>query len=188
MGRLGTRAAFAIVVGGWVGAQVVGAVGRANPPLRPYALAVTFAYFGFVLLTWLAPPLFDLLLRVHPLGRHALTTRQRRTSEAVGVVVLAVVGAFVLAATVGPAGTWVTAGIVLLLTLLPASRLAFVQAGWPRAALGLILTVVVGLGAWAVWAEHVGADGDGGAFSRFLLAAVASQFATPMLTMARPRR
>ena len=49
-----------------------------GPPSQQYlALGIGVAYMLFVFLVWTSGPLTNLLLRIHPLGRHLLTVAQR---------------------------------------------------------------------------------------------------------------
>ena len=52
-------------------------------------------FYGFIYLTWTAQPMFNLALRVHPLGRHALSAAQRTAANWFGVVFAAALAALV---------------------------------------------------------------------------------------------
>jgi hypothetical protein len=49
---------------------------------------ILILYGAFVFLSWTAAPLFNLALRLHPIGRYALSPDQRTASNWVGVCLL----------------------------------------------------------------------------------------------------
>ncbi len=112
----------ALVVGGWLGYQVISGMTRTNPGLGPWMQPLLWAYLGFVLLTWLGVPLFNLLLLLSPHGRHALNDHQRR-----GAHVFAAMAAVALAALagwgLGGGPTWLDGAGMVGLFMLPV-------AGW----------------------------------------------------------
>jgi tetratricopeptide (TPR) repeat protein len=92
MSRLPARTQFFIVFGMWVAMRVLRAVERSNPALGPYFFPIFIAYMAFAALTWIADPVFNLLLFLHPLGRHALDAGQKRHAVAVGLCLAGSVG------------------------------------------------------------------------------------------------
>ena len=68
------------VIGAFIGFQVVGQMADKAPFLRP----LLYAYFAFVLLTWLSPSFFNLLLRLDRFGRYALSADQVRGANVAG--------------------------------------------------------------------------------------------------------
>lgn len=120
------------------------------------ALSVVGVYFAFAMLTWLADPLFNLLLRFHPQGRLVLNTRERQASSQfalVGGISLCALGAGLLFAR--PAAL-LAAGLGLSL-LVPMAGSAHLEEPRKRAALErytlalgavLVLTLVSYLLGW----------------------------------------
>jgi tetratricopeptide (TPR) repeat protein len=97
MGRLSGRAQWAVIIGLFIGSRVIRTAARNNPEWAPFLWPLLWVYFAFAVMTWLAYPLFNLLLRLHPLGKHALTPDQRLGANCVGsclalAIVLGVVG------------------------------------------------------------------------------------------------
>lgn len=88
MSKRSDKAQWAVIIGLVVGIRLLRWVGEQAPALSPFVTAVVVLYFGFVLLTWLADPLFNLLLRLHPFGRHALSRDQVRGANLVGGTLL----------------------------------------------------------------------------------------------------
>jgi tetratricopeptide (TPR) repeat protein len=74
--RLEPKAFWGFIIGGYVASRVLSEFAKANPQWGPYIWPVLGLYFAFVLMTWIAVPLFNLLLRTNPLGRILLTRQQ----------------------------------------------------------------------------------------------------------------
>lgn len=88
MAKLPPQWQWGVVIGGVVGNNLLRGAEAKNPELAPWISPITTAYIIFVLFTWLAVPIFNLLLRVHPLGKHALSDEQRSESNWIGGVFL----------------------------------------------------------------------------------------------------
>lgn len=147
MGRLSGRAQWGVVIGLVAVQQVLGQLGRANPALRPLTTPLLLALLAFVVLTWVAEPLFNLLLRLNRFGRFALDRDQRRQARWVGGVVLAGLLALGYGA-LAPGGYdvpgWTTAFGALLL-LIPVSAVFRVPAGWRRGVMTLYSVGMAGM-------------------------------------------
>jgi tetratricopeptide (TPR) repeat protein len=144
MGRLARTSQAAIVIGGWIGFQVLNAFGRANPGLAWVTTPLIVAYVAFALMTWLAAPLMNLLLRLHPVGRHALSTEQRRTTNVVGGLLLAAAVAFAVSVATGRDGLQLLA-LYLTIAALPGSLIFRGDRGWPRWVLAGMTAAVVAI-------------------------------------------
>ncbi|MDH7569696.1 MAG: tetratricopeptide repeat protein, partial [Armatimonadota bacterium] len=94
MSRLGTRAQWFFVLGAWLVVRQLNALARDVPALRPFVMPAVVLYALFALLSWTADPLFNLLLRLNPYGRLALSREQIAASNWVGGVLLAGTGLF----------------------------------------------------------------------------------------------
>lgn len=121
------------------------------------ATVVSFSWLGAVLLTFCIVPLFNLLLLLHPVGRHALDRFARGHALLLGGVLLVTVGMFVGDALVDtawlPRSRW-----FWLIYLLPVAGLGTFHGGWART---VQKTICVGLLlAWSYWAWHFGAAVD----------------------------
>jgi tetratricopeptide (TPR) repeat protein len=82
--RLSGRAMWGFIFGLFLLTRIAKAAIRYRPEWGPLLWPVYIVYIVFVLLTWTASPLFDLLLRFDRLGRVALTKNQIRTTNWVG--------------------------------------------------------------------------------------------------------
>jgi len=147
MSRLGRGAQWGIVIGGYVLYRVLLALQEQNPAVRPYVIPLLILYVVFAVMTWIASPLFNLMLRLSRFGKHILSRDQRIGANFVGAVLLGAVvcgvGGFLMAS---PAG--LLAGLVLLALVVPMSAVFRLPAGSPRNFMGLYtagLAVVGGL-------------------------------------------
>lgn len=86
--RLSGRSMWMFIVGFFLLSRLIRGGIRAQPELAPILWPIYGLYMLFILLTWIADPLFNLLLRLDPVGRAALTKRQIMASNAVGGALL----------------------------------------------------------------------------------------------------
>jgi tetratricopeptide (TPR) repeat protein len=84
IGRQATVAQWLIIVGFLVGPRILARLARANPALAPYLFPLIALIFAFVLLTWIASPLFSFFLRFNRFGRLALSDEERVASSWIG--------------------------------------------------------------------------------------------------------
>jgi tetratricopeptide (TPR) repeat protein len=144
MARLGPNAQWGVIIGGYLGSRVLRVISNNNAALAPYLRPVIIAYVVFAISTWLAYPLFNLLLRVHPLGRHALSADQRWGSNWLG---LAMLGALAALAAWGITGDpiWQLPALAAALVCLPVAATFQCPPGKARwAMVALTLGLVAG--------------------------------------------
>lgn len=136
------RVQMGLLIGLMIGQRVLVSVTESIPALAPYSAWITFAYLAFVWFTWVAPTLFNLVLRFDKFGRLALDDEERRNSTIVGVYVLFGI-AWIVADGIlyGFAGLWIF-GIPFLLALIPLNGLFNCKAPGPRWIMGGIVAVV----------------------------------------------
>lgn len=79
--RLRPQMLWGFIIGGFVLSKVLRDFAKTNPQWAPYIWVVLGPYFAFCLMTWIADPLFNLLLRTHPMGRVALTPGQTQAAN-----------------------------------------------------------------------------------------------------------
>jgi tetratricopeptide (TPR) repeat protein len=84
MGRLSGRSQWGFMIGGYLAYRGLLALADRNPAAKPWLMPLIVGYMVFAGLSWIASPLFNLILRLHPIGRHALTDEQRRESTWIG--------------------------------------------------------------------------------------------------------
>jgi tetratricopeptide (TPR) repeat protein len=90
MGRQTQAAQWIIIIAFIFGRRMLSNLARARPDLAPWIMPIIYLSFGFLIMTWIASPLFNFLLRFNRFGRLALSDHQRRASTWIG-------GCFVLA-------------------------------------------------------------------------------------------
>jgi len=136
-----------LIVGMYLLVRVLGNISAKNPAIEPFVTPILVVYGLFALSTWIAYPLFNLLLRLNRFGRHALDKRQTVGANLLGSTLgLAIVS--LTAWLVSGIDAWTTPALVFLLLavpfgtmLMPAnpSRRRFaVLAGAGLAGLGLV--------------------------------------------------
>ena len=86
--KLSNRAAWAFIIGAYFGNRVLISIADAPPKVAPFLWPLRIFYIAFVLLTWIADPLFNLLLRLNRAGRLALSRNQVIASDWVGGCIL----------------------------------------------------------------------------------------------------
>ncbi|MGI9474976.1 MAG: tetratricopeptide repeat protein [Rubripirellula sp.] len=94
LSRLNSKAALGLIFGAWLLMQVLSRVADGVPVLRPFILPLVILYVMFVVLTWIANPLFNTFLRFHPFGQHLLDRSQRWASNLIAPCLLLSVFSF----------------------------------------------------------------------------------------------
>lgn len=96
IGRLDQRMAFGLMIGFYLLINNIDRIAAAVPFLKPYTTAIVMAYIVFALSTWIASPLMNTALRLHPFGRHLLNGKERLTSNLIagllGIALLFLIG------------------------------------------------------------------------------------------------
>lgn len=123
MSRLNSKAAFGLIFGAWILMQVLSRLAANIPALGPLILPILIVYVLFVVLTWIANPLFNTFLRFHPFGKHLLDRTQTWSSNLIapalalgmlGLIVGTVVDSFILGLLA--AAFWIGAAIMVAAT------------------------------------------------------------------------
>jgi tetratricopeptide (TPR) repeat protein len=150
MSRLGSRAQWLIMMGGWFGAQALKQLGKNNPAIGAITTPIIVVYAIFAILTWLAYPFFNLLLRLNKFGRLALSREQIIASNCVGLTLLVCLLCIVGVITLG----WsmlIDAAIMSGLLALPVAGWFGLPKGWPRYAMLAGIVTLIGIGAMHLW-------------------------------------
>jgi hypothetical protein len=144
MGRISGRARWAVILGVYFGTRLLDSTAKTNAELRPLLIPIIIVCVVFCLLTWVAQPMFNLLLRCNRFGRYALSDRQIVASNWFG----GLLAAAILLAVIGlTSGFWPATVLAMCcgLMLLPVSaslqRSSAVKRRWfcaATAVLGLI--------------------------------------------------
>ncbi|MBC7791389.1 MAG: tetratricopeptide repeat protein [Anaerolineae bacterium] len=104
---------------------------RAEPQLAPVLWPLMALYVLFVLGSWIADPLFDLLLRFDAVGRRALTPERRRASSWVGICLFTAIAAGIVTLLTGSHAA-LNVAICGAFLLIPLAGTFSCEPGWPR--------------------------------------------------------
>lgn len=187
MAKLSHKAQWAVIVGGVIGYNVLVRTAEGQPALRPFVLPIQVIYLGFVLMTWIADPLFNLVLRTNRFGRLALSREQVVASNWVGAcvaVVLAALGWYLW--TWEEAALWTMLGGMAL--VIPVAALFKAAPGFPRVALAVYAIVMAQIGALTLVLFLLGTPLYILPALLYGVAAIASSWVANILLMVRPRR
>jgi hypothetical protein len=113
--------------------------------VAPFIWPLLGAYIAFALLTWLARPLFDLLLRFSKFGRLALSADQTRASNAIGACLLAGLASTIAWLALDNA-VFLIMGIFFGLLMLPVAGTFRCPEGFPRRIMTAYTGVLVLIG------------------------------------------
>jgi tetratricopeptide (TPR) repeat protein len=179
MSRLSRRAQWGVIVGGFVGYQVLYGIVRNHPEAGVWVWPVIGAYIAFALMTWLGVPLFNLMLRLNRYGRMLLSRQDVVLSNWIGGLLLAAV-ALVVASFFGMEIGF-ELGLICVLMVIPVKGIFRADAGWPKKAMIAFTLALAGLG--------VAGFTVGGAFMvLFVLGVILSSWVSNAMMMATPRR
>lgn len=150
MSRLKEGMQWAVIIGAYVLYRVLLSVVESNPSLEPLFWPIVGLYLGFVLLTWVADPLFNLSLRLNAFGRLALSETQITASNWIGGFLLAALLMFLTGFATGNS-TYYLIGAGCATMILPVSGIFKVhKPGSRRFLIGynVVLCIVGGLAAY----------------------------------------
>ena len=121
MGKLSVRGRWGFVLGLYVVNRLLSSLAQSTPSLIPWVLPLQILYLAFVLMTWLASPLFNLLLRLNRFGRQALSREQLVASNWIGALLLLSLLCLLGCVIFGFRWSWIVAALVFAALLLPVS-------------------------------------------------------------------
>lgn len=123
MGKLSERNQWLVIIGLYLCVRFLRVLAKENTALTPFIAPILVLYMIFVFATWIGQPLSNLILRLHPVGKFALTDDEKRFSNIVGIFLasgLAVLaGSYILSADEGLAANLTILGLTLLAMLIP---------------------------------------------------------------------
>jgi tetratricopeptide (TPR) repeat protein len=136
----------ALLIGAFVGVRLLAEVGGHGIVVDGLVTVVVVAYLLFLLATWLADPLFNLILRFNRYGKAALAPRDRRAADVLAgclvAAVLCLAGGLASGrlALVGSAAAFCLLGIPLaVVNRAPPGWPQRLAIGWAAATAGLVL-------------------------------------------------
>lgn len=89
MSKLSSGNQWAVVIGLYLGMRFLRTLSETNDTLGLFIAPLLFVYMIFAFATWIGKPLSDLALRLHPLGKLALNDDEKRSSNLVGLCLMA---------------------------------------------------------------------------------------------------
>lgn len=190
MQKLSPGARWGIVLGGYFGNRLLSALAKANPALKPFTTPLLVIYLVFAISTWLAHPVFNLFLFLHPFGKHALDDKQRAQARWVGVTIALALASLTGWMVTGWNEAWLTPALVFGLLTMPLAAVHHCCEGWPRWAMAGIVGLL-GLAGGAAIAQDMMPSGEqsaGAAFGLFVLGMFLSQWVANWLMGQRPAR
>ena len=146
MGKTLPLVRWLLVVGGVVATEVI-AERQPTNPTEVWIIGIVLSIYGiFATLTWVGDTVFDLLLFLDPVGRHALSRAQRKSAILFGTLLMVALIPAVVGMATGSAAAIVMA-IQWALTAVVATTIHACADGWPRATM---VSIVGGVTATAV--------------------------------------
>ncbi len=141
LSRLDSRVQFALIIGMWIGIRFLNSLARNNDWLVPWVLPISLAYLAFVMMSWIAVPVFNAFLRFHPFGRYLLSTKEKWASNTI-LIAFAIGG--VVALLCGIQGSWLAgflAAVFSIYLTIPLSIPFNTHAKWATIVASLIAVV-----------------------------------------------
>jgi tetratricopeptide (TPR) repeat protein len=145
MGRLSTKLQWAFVIGTMFGVRAVRNLAEQQPSLGVVLWPLVILFYAFIYLSWVAGPMFNLLLRFDRFGRLVLSRDERHATNWFGLCVVMLLGALGWWAVGSDFG--VSAAIVSAI-LSVCVAITFNRAGKKRAgfAVGTVFLAAIGFG------------------------------------------
>jgi tetratricopeptide (TPR) repeat protein len=187
MAKLSGRAQWAVVIGGYLGYRVLRDLAARNPEWQPYVLPVLIIYIAFALMTWIADPLFNLLLRLSRFGRMALSHQQIVASNWIGACVLVALAAL---------GVWLATGqsvallaaMVFGILIVPLAGTFRCRSGWPRQMMTVFTALMALAGLGTIGLAALDSELCTVTGGLFIVGMVLSPWLANAMMMVRPRR
>jgi tetratricopeptide (TPR) repeat protein len=187
MSRMSFRTQFLIIGGGYFAFRYLSDLAEQRPDLAPWIMPVTIAYIIFALLTWVADPLFNLLLRLNRYGRLALTEEQVDASTCVGACIGLALVAVIWWAVTGSIDAR-TAAIIFGALIIPVAGIYRCDPGWPRNIMTIYTVLISIAGLVTLWLFIIRSPLFMIPGGLFILGAFVSPWLANILPIFTPRR
>lgn len=195
MAKLSPQAQWGVVIGLLVAQRLLRLVAQANPSIAPFVQPLLLLYLLFVVMTWIAYPLSNLMLRFDRFGRHVLDADQTAGANALAVCLGSALAFVVAALATGSDDCWSLAIVSGLLTL-PVTSIYRCDPGWPRRTMAIYTAVLLVVGLLGsipaaivpVALRPLLAPIVSNGFIVFLVGIFASQFLANYLVAVTPKR
>jgi hypothetical protein len=152
MQRLSSQSRWIVFIAIFFAPRVLHALGDAWPQGQWLTEILVQLVLVFCVMTWIASPLFNLVLRFDRLGRHALSDEQIRGANLMAVFLFPALALWIASwFAQEPYKEWLFyCAVSLGVVVLPASVLYSCDPGWPRTTMGVYLLVLTGMAALAM--------------------------------------
>ena len=150
MSSLGRRWQWVFILVLFFSTRIIRNLAQDNPNLGPILWPMWGILIGFSLMTWIADPLFNLMLRMNRYGRHILNRDQIRGANAIGICILAAV-AFLAYGLIENQFVFLLMALVTGVYLLVVAGYFKVPPGKHRALMGAGALFLAGVAAYAFW-------------------------------------
>jgi hypothetical protein len=127
-----------VVLGLFFGRRFLTDLSERHPEFAPFVTPLVVVLTAFALLTWLAEPVFNLLLRLDRFGRYALSDEEIAASNRVGACLVAAAALPVIGWAAGHTQAGLLGGLMFGMTALPTAATYSVPRGWPRWMMGAV--------------------------------------------------
>ncbi|NEP18900.1 MAG: tetratricopeptide repeat protein [Leptolyngbya sp. SIO4C1] len=172
-----------------VGFRILRIVAQTGPIGMAVAAPLIFLYLSFVLFSWVADPLFNLLLRFNRYGRLLLSKDELAASNWIGGLLLT---ALLIAGSAIALQSWLVAvGCAIALgMIIPTSAVYQCSAGWPRQTMIVYSGSMAGLAllGWALLWIPTTQSGGIVLLALFVLGFLASSLVANVLVNRTPRK
>ena len=189
MSRLSRQAQWGVIIGGYFANRIMTQAARSNPELAPWLLPLRVLYVAFVVLTWTAQPLFNLMLRLSRFGRLALSREQIVESNWIGAVMLLALLSLGACIVWGFDSPFLFAAMVFGFLIIPLAGTLQTASGTSRTRMWIYTGVLAALGlaslAAAFGADGTDGKGPGAVFGLFLLGVIAAPWVANYMIMRR---
>lgn len=151
MQKLPPRTQWGLIIGAYFLYRFLIGVAANNPELKIVIYPLLFLYVGFALSSWIADPLFNLVLRLSPKNRHVLSNQEKTQANIFALFILAGVSFFIAGFYAPDEKIPITklafnySGICMFLALLPIAATFKCQPGWPKLAMGAYTAAMIAL-------------------------------------------
>jgi Flp pilus assembly protein TadD len=150
MAKLSKQAQWGIILGAYFGNQLLRALARTNPALEPWVLPLLIIYFAFAIMTWIASPLFNLVLRLNRFGRMVLSREQIVASNWIGLVLLLALLSLAGSLVFGFNSPWIIAAFIFGLLLFPVAGTFRCPSGSARVMMAAYTGLIAAIGITAI--------------------------------------
>ncbi len=149
MNKLQEKYQWGFIIGIYLLYRLALSMARNNPALAPFIYPFIVLYVLFAFSTWIAQPVSNLFLRLHPIGRHALNDDEKLGSNLTGLAALICLLSFVFFFVTGNERGF-QAGIVAGIMMIPIGG-AFTIPPHNKARKGLVVYAIILAIAGATW-------------------------------------